>query len=80
MLWGAAAAKFHKPTAPPMANLDRRIHDLPEAMREFVLMALERAENAAQHVPAKYMRPPTSDSWPEYAAYLEALAKVGGKL
>ncbi len=79
LLWGAEAARFHKLTAPPMATLDRRIHTLPEAMREFVMLALQRAEDAVHHVPAQFLKPPTGDTWSHYAAYLEALTVRGKK-
>lgn len=79
LLYGATAARFHKPNLPPMATLDRRVHDLPEPMREFVMLSLARAENALSHVPAQFLKAPTSSNWPEYAAYLEALAQVSTK-
>lgn len=74
LLWGAEAVRFNKSAdAAPMAKLDRRIHDLPEPMREFVLIALARAESAVTHVPALFMTPPNSENWSRFAAYLEAL-------
>lgn len=76
LLWGAEAAKFHAAVMVPTPSLDKRIGVLPEAMREFVLLALERAEQAAKRVPIKYLRPPTNENWPEYAAYLESLSKM----
>lgn len=75
LIWGAAAGRFHKATEPPRAELDRRIHALPEAMREFVLLALTRAETAAHKVPAQFLKPPTGDTWSHYAAYLEAITE-----
>lgn len=56
----------------PYMSLDDRIQALPEAMREFVLLSLKRAEAAAKVVPEKFLRAPTSESWSEFAAYLEA--------
>lgn len=55
-------------------TLDDRISALPEAMREFVLLSLKRAEAAARAVPEKFLRPPTSENWGEFADYLESIS------
>lgn len=59
----------------PGMSVAERIDALPEAMREFVLVALARAEGAVKHVPSQFLRPTTSEDWPAFAAYLEALTR-----
>lgn len=59
--------------------LEQRIEDLPEALREFVLISLALAERAKEHVPAQFLRPPTSENWAQFAAYLKALALVDAR-
>lgn len=66
----------HQPTRQPVFEgmaLDDRIRALPEALRESVLISLQRAEAAVRHLPANFITPPTSDNWAEFNAYLEAL-------
>lgn len=66
---------FRQATLPGM-GLDDRVAKLPDAMREFVLLSLARAENAVGHVPAQFLSAPTSESWPQFAAYLAAISMV----
>lgn len=63
----------------PGMAIDDRVNKLPEAMREFVIISLQKAESAVAHVPAQFLRPPTSESWPQFAAYLEALSIKGAQ-
>jgi transcriptional regulator with XRE-family HTH domain len=55
-------------------TIDVRVKHLPDAMREFVLLWLARAEKAVALVPAQFLKIPTDATLPEFAAYLEALA------
>lgn len=66
---------LRQPALPGMA-LDDRIAALPEVLREFVLLALIRAERAKKHIPAQFLNPPTNENWPQFAAYLEAISRV----
>lgn len=77
LLYGHGA-QLRQPTFPGMA-IDDRVAKLPEAMREFVLIALKRAEDAVGHVPAQFLNAPTGDSWAQFAAYLEALSIRRGR-
>ena len=76
LIYGAEAAKFHHQAQHQPTGLEKRIEDLPEAMREFVILALERAEAAVPHVPIQFMHGPTGETWAQFAAYLEALSRV----
>lgn len=78
LLYGSTAARFQQHLLPGMA-LDDRINALPEGLREFVILSLKRAEHAMQHIPAQFIRPPTSDNWPQFAAYLEAISMLAPK-
>lgn len=71
-------AQLRQQVFPGMA-IDDRVAKLPEAMREFVLLSLERAEKAVGHVPAQFLTPPTGENWAQFAAYLEALSIRGPK-
>lgn len=76
LLYGGSAQRFHQPALPGM-SFDERVAALPEAMREFVLLSLMRAERAVRHIPSQFINTPTSDNWPQFAAYLEAITLVG---
>lgn len=67
-----------QPTLPGM-SIDDRIQALPEAMREFVILALQRAETAAKLVPSKFINAPTNENWPQFAAYLEAMSIMSNR-
>lgn len=75
LLFGASAAKFQQQVLPGMA-LDDRINALPEGLREFVLLSLQRAEHARTRIPTQFLKPPTSENWPQFAAYLEAISLI----
>lgn len=64
-----------QPTLPGL-SLDERIAALPEAMREFVLIALKKAEAAARRVPEQFLRPPTNENWQAFADYLTSISIV----
>lgn len=57
-------------------SVDERTRRLPEALREFVLLSLTRAEGAQGHVPTQFLNAPNGDNWAEFAAYLEAIRVV----
>lgn len=75
LLAGDAGNDFPQSTLPGM-SLDDRINALPEGLREFVLQALQKAERATKVIPTNFLKPPTSDNWPEYASYLESITLV----
>lgn len=79
MLYGSAGTARAMQALLPGMGLEERVAALPEVMREFVLLTLAKAETAARHVPSQFLRAPTKESWPEFAAYLEAISIVGPK-
>lgn len=79
LLYGSGRGSPRHQAALPGMSLDERVAALPDAMREFVLLSIARAERAKGHVPAQFLKPPTSDNWPQFAAYLEAITLVRQK-
>ena len=59
---------------------DKRIRELPEALKEYVVEALLLAERVQVSTPAKFLRPPTSETYVEFSEYLSQLAKIDEKL
>jgi transcriptional regulator with XRE-family HTH domain len=62
------------------AGYDKRIRELPEALREYVVEALLLAERVQTSTPAKFLRAPTSETYVEFSSYLSQLAKNDEKL
>jgi transcriptional regulator with XRE-family HTH domain len=66
----------------PKNSIDKRINDLPEALREYVMEALKLAESAKQVLPVQFLRAPTSETYLEFSDLLAKLPKdtrkVGG--
>jgi transcriptional regulator with XRE-family HTH domain len=62
------------------AGYDKRIRDLPEALKEYVVEALLLAERVQASTPAKFLRAPTSETYVEFSEYLSQLAKIDEKL
>lgn len=59
----------------PSAGYDKRIRDLPEALREYVVEALLLAERVQLSAPAKFLQPPTTENYAEFSKVLTDLAK-----
>jgi hypothetical protein len=59
----------------PTSGYDKRIRDLPDALREYVVEALLLAERVQLSAPAKFLRPPTTDTYAEFSKVLTELAK-----
>jgi transcriptional regulator with XRE-family HTH domain len=57
----------------PTGAYEQRIHELPEALKMYVLEALLLAERVAASLPAKFLAPPTTAN---YVAFSEYLAKL----
>ena len=51
-----------------------RLDTLPEALREYILIALENAESAKHLIPDRFLKSPTKESWQEFHDYLQQLA------
>lgn len=64
----------------PGMSVDERVAALPEALREFVMLSLARAERAKELVPSQFLTPPTSDNWPQFVAYLESISPIETKM
>jgi transcriptional regulator with XRE-family HTH domain len=61
----------------PSAGYDKRIRDLPEALREYVIEGLLLAERVQLSAPAKFLRPPTTET---YTQFSEMLTKMSEEL
>lgn len=58
----------------PDGTYDKRIRELPEALREYVVNALVLAERVRLSTPARFLRPPTSEQYLEFSEYLTRLS------
>lgn len=58
----------------PDGTYDKRIRELPEALREYVVNALVLAERVQLSTPARFMRPPTAEQFVEFSEYLTRLS------
>lgn len=58
----------------PEGTYDKRIRELPEALREYVINALVLAERVRVSTPARFLRPPTSEQYLEFSQYLTRLS------
>lgn len=58
----------------PSGEYDKRIRQLPEALREYVVTALLLAERVQLSTPARLLRPPTTENYLEFSRYLEKLS------
>lgn len=59
-----------------LQGLEKRIGALPEALREFVIQALELAEEAKPHIPTKFLTPPTKQTYQAFHQYLVDLSQT----
>lgn len=59
----------------PSAGYDKRIRELPEALREYVVEALLLAERVQISAPARFLRPPTAETYADFSKVLSELAK-----
>lgn len=59
----------------PDGVYDKRIRELPEALREYVVNALVLAERVQLSTPARFLRAPTSEQYLEFSEYLTRLSK-----
>jgi len=58
----------------PGGEYDARIRALPDALREYVMMALLLSERVQMSSPVRFMRSPTTANYAEFSAYLTKLA------
>ncbi len=59
----------------PEGEFDQRIRALPEALKEYVISSLLLAERVQLSIPARFLRPPTTESYVEFSAYLQRLSE-----
>jgi transcriptional regulator with XRE-family HTH domain len=64
----------------PSSGYDKRIRALPDALREYVIEALLLAERVQTSTPAKFLRPPTTETYVEFSNLLSELSKNLGKM
>jgi transcriptional regulator with XRE-family HTH domain len=58
----------------PQGVYDKRLRDLSDALREYVINALVLAERVQLSTPGRFLRPPTSDQYLEFSQYLTRLS------
>lgn len=51
-----------------------RLDALPEALKEYVIGALQIAERTKSHIPERFIKAPTRETWQQFHEYLQALA------
>lgn len=59
-----------------LQGLEKRIGALPEPLREFVIQALQLAEEAKPHIPSKFLTAPTKQTYPAFFQYLLELSQT----
>jgi transcriptional regulator with XRE-family HTH domain len=59
----------------PEGVYERRIHELPEGLKLYVLEALILAERVSQSLPAQFLAPPTSKNYVAFSEYLTKLSE-----
>ena len=59
----------------PTGAYEQRIHELPEALKLYVLEALLLAERVAATLPAKFLAPPTTANYVAFSEYLTKLSE-----
>ena len=64
----------------PTGAYEKRIHQLPDALKMYVLEALLLAERVQRSLPAKFLAPPTTANYVAFSEYLSKLSEeVAGK-
>lgn len=53
-----------------LQGLEKRIGALPDALREYVILALEQSEAAVPHIPQQFLIPPTKQTYQAFHQYL----------
>lgn len=65
-----------KVISPEMYDLFLKLEDMPAALRSFVLVAAQIAEETKGHIPSQFLVPTTRENWTEFSAYLIQLAEL----
>ncbi len=59
----------------PNNQYDKRIHQLPEALRDYVIATLIRAETLQHVIPTKFMKSPAAHELQSFNEYLDEAVK-----
>lgn len=59
----------------PTGAYEKRIHELPEGLKLYVLEALLLAERVSQSLPARFLAPPTPKTYVAFSEYLTKLSE-----
>lgn len=59
----------------PTGQYEQRMHQLPEALKLYVLEALLLAERVAESLPARFLAPPTTANYVAFSEYLTKLSE-----
>jgi transcriptional regulator with XRE-family HTH domain len=59
-----------------LRGLEKRIGALPDALREYVMQALQLAETAKPRIPTRFLTPPTKQTYQAFHQYLVELSET----
>jgi transcriptional regulator with XRE-family HTH domain len=63
----------------PNTGYDKRINDLPEALRDYVVATLLKAETVQTLIPSKFIKSPAAHELAQFTEYLDEAAKKSNK-
>jgi len=63
----------------PNVKYDKRINDLPEALRDYVIATLIKAETVQTLIPSKFIKSPAAHELAQFTEYLDEAAKQSTK-
>jgi len=63
----------------PNNQYDKRINDLPDALRDYVIATLIRAETLQHMIPTKFMKSPAAHELQSFNEYLDEVSKKSQK-
>ena len=73
MLTGASADELLM--GRKLVGLEKRVAQLPDALREYVIQAIELAERTKGKIPAEFVTPPTTKTYQKFHEFLTELAE-----
>lgn len=59
-----------------LSALEKRIGALPDALREYVMQAIELAEHTRERIPSRFLTAPTKQTYPAFHQYLIELSET----
>ena len=63
----------------PNVKYDKRINDLPEALRDYVVATLIKAETVQSLIPSKFIKSPAAHELAQFTEYLDEAARKSNK-